>query len=50
MLDDFERADRIGEFWATRRVAPLPSYSSTPRRTGRCERCWSTFTGSQSSG
>jgi hypothetical protein len=25
MLPDFERADRIGEFWATRRVAPSPS-------------------------
>ena len=25
MLPDFERADRIGEFWATRRVAPSPT-------------------------
>jgi hypothetical protein len=24
-LPDFERADRIGEFWATRRAAPSPS-------------------------
>ena len=26
MLPDFDRADRIGEFWATQRVAPSPSY------------------------
>jgi hypothetical protein len=26
MLPDFERADRIGESGATRRVAPSPSY------------------------
>jgi hypothetical protein len=25
MLPDFERADRIGEFWATRRAGPSPS-------------------------
>jgi hypothetical protein len=25
MLPDFDRADRIGEFWATRRAAPSPS-------------------------
>jgi hypothetical protein len=25
MLPDFEQADRIGEFWGTRRRAPLPS-------------------------
>jgi hypothetical protein len=32
MLPDFERSDRIGEFWATRRVAPSPNFSSTARR------------------
>jgi hypothetical protein len=25
MLPDFERADRIGEFWSTQRAAPSPS-------------------------
>jgi hypothetical protein len=25
MLQDFDRADRIGEFWATRRAGPSPS-------------------------
>jgi hypothetical protein len=25
MLPDFDRADRIGEFWGTRRRAPSPS-------------------------
>ena len=25
MLPDFERADRIGEFWGYQRVAPSPS-------------------------
>jgi hypothetical protein len=25
MLPDFDRADRIGEFWGYRRVAPSPS-------------------------
>jgi hypothetical protein len=25
MLPDFERADRIGAFWATQRAAPSPS-------------------------
>jgi len=24
MLRDFERADRIGEFWATQRAGPTP--------------------------
>ena len=26
MLPDFDRADRIGEFWGYRRVAPSPSF------------------------
>jgi hypothetical protein len=26
MLPDFERADRIGEFWGYQRAAPSPSY------------------------
>jgi hypothetical protein len=38
MLPDFERADRIGEFWGNGRLAPSPSCSSTARRTGRCGR------------
>jgi len=25
MLPDFDRADRIGEFWSYRRVAPSPN-------------------------
>jgi len=39
MPPDFDRAHRIGEFWATRRPAPSPSCWSTARRTGRCGRC-----------
>jgi len=45
MLPDFERADRIGEFWSYRRVAPSPSCWSTTRRIGRCGRCWSACCG-----
>jgi len=41
MPPDFERADRIGEFWSYRRAAPSPSSWSTARKTARCGRCWS---------
>jgi hypothetical protein len=40
MLPDFERADRMGEFWGypeSRAFAEL----LIARRTGRSERCWS---------
>jgi hypothetical protein len=42
---DLQRADRIGEFWANRRVAPSPSCRSIARRIGRSGRCSSACAG-----
>lgn len=39
MLRDFDRAERIGEFWSTHRAVPSPSSLSTARRTGRIGQC-----------
>ena len=38
MLPDFERADRIGEFWSYPESRTFADSSSTARRTGRCGR------------
>lgn len=40
MLPDFD-ADRIGEYWGYPQSRASPSCSSTARRIGRSERCWS---------
>jgi hypothetical protein len=39
MLPDFERADRIGEFWGYPESRAFASSSSTARRTEHSERC-----------
>ena len=39
MLPDFERADRIGEFWGYPESRGSPSFRSTAMRTGRSGRC-----------
>jgi hypothetical protein len=39
MLPDFERADRIGEFWGYPESRVFAELLMTARRIGRCERC-----------
>jgi hypothetical protein len=45
MLPDFERAERIGEFWGNPKRRPSPSCLSTASRIGHCGRGWSGYCG-----
>jgi len=46
MLPDFDRADRIGEFWGYPESRIFAELLITPaRRTGRCGRCSSACCG-----
>jgi hypothetical protein len=38
-LPDFERADRIGEFWGNPKTCTFASFSSIARRIGHSGRC-----------
>jgi hypothetical protein len=41
MLPDFERADRIGEFWGYPESRAFAELLMIARRTERSEPCWS---------
>jgi hypothetical protein len=50
MLPDFERADRIGEFWGYPESRAFAELLIDCEEDGHCERCWSECCGRPRSG